>query len=420
MKLEEILSELPYLAGLPKEEVARLATVCRTFDVEAGTTVIEQGADPSDLLVIIEGNFKAVREGAAGNVVLGTSSVGQVLGEMSLLENQPTSAKVTAVTDGKLLRIPGSELDSITSSPEVVNRMLRTVTKRLREREAALLQSEKLAALGTLTAGLLHEVNNPAAALMRAGAELKEAADRLTPEIESPSLTALQRSDRTRAVASLLAESSIDPKLAGSLVAQGWDPERFRAIPANERQQTADLAHLRQLASEVVMAAGRLSELVGTVKRWTFHDQGTSNDVDLVTVIRDSLTLLRHKVGSLELRTVLPNSLQIQARGGELSQVLTNLIDNAIDAAKSTLTISLQSDDEQAVITVTDDGQGIPPDKIDRIWEPFFTTKPPGKGSGLGLAVSARLIADHGGLINVESRPGETRFVVRIPLRPRT
>jgi signal transduction histidine kinase len=230
----------------------------------------------------------------------------------------------------------------------------------------------------------------------------------------------LQRSDRTRAVASLLAESSIDPKLAGSLVAQGWDPERFRAIPANERQQTADLAHLRQLASEVVMAAGRLSELVGTVKRWTFHDQGTSNDVDLVTVIRDSLTLLRHKVGSLELRTVLPNSLQIQARGGELSQVLTNLIDNAIDAAKSTLTISLQSDDEQAVITVTDDGQGIPPDKIDRIWEPFFTTKPPGKGSGLGLAVSARLIADHGGLINVESRPGETRFVVRIPLRPRT
>jgi signal transduction histidine kinase len=415
MNASDILAQLPYLSGLPSDEVERLATVCRMFDVSEGTVVIEQGADPSDLLVIMEGTFRATREGPNGSVVLGTSTAGQVLGEMSLLENRPTTARVSALTDGKLLRIPGSEIESITSSPQMANQILRTVTRRLREQETALVQSEKLAALGTLTAGLLHEVNNPAAALIRAGSELAIAAGELAPDLEIAPLSALGRSDRTRALAAILSSSGVDPRLAGSLVAQGWDEEKLSAVPAEDRTQVANLAHIRQLASEVVVAATRLSELVGTVKRWTHHDQGERQLVDMVVVVQDTLTILRHKSVGIEVVTELPEKLTVDGRGGELSQVVTNLIDNALDAASSRVTVSLTASDDEVCLAVEDDGSGVPSEVRERIWEPFFTTKAPGKGTGLGLAISQRIAADHGGSLSFESRPGHTRFELRIP-----
>jgi len=413
----DILAQVPYFAALPPQEIERLGSICNVVDTPQGTVVIEEGAAPGDLFVVLEGTFRAARKGASGDLVLGTSSVGDVIGEMSLLEGRPTSAQVVAQTPGQLLRIPGTEIESLMASPEVAMRMLRTVTTRLRERETALVQAEKLAALGTMTAGLLHEVNNPAAALINAGSRLQETVARLVPSTGEVALSPLQRSDRVRALAKLLHSWGVDPKLAGSLVAQGWDEEKLGATPEAERQQTAELAHVRQLTSEMLLAATRLSELVGTVKRWTFHDQGERNDVDLVTVVSDSLTLLRHKSSSLRVTTKLPDSLTVEAQGGELSQVVTNLIDNAIDAASQKITIELGEDSGQATLVVEDDGPGIPSEKANKIWEPFFTTKAPGKGSGLGLAISQRIVNDHGGTLTFESKPGQTRFVLRLNKR---
>lgn len=417
MNPEDVLSQVPYLAGLPESEIERLGRICNVFEVPSGRVVIEEGAAPGDLFVILEGSFRAVRAGPNGDVVLGTSTVGEVIGEMSLIEDRPTSATVIAQTPGKLLRIPGSEIGNLMNSPQMTNQMLRTVIPRLREREAALGQAEKLAALGTMTAGLLHEVNNPAAALQRAGSDLAETTARLVPSHDPEPLTPLQRSDRTRAVAAVLVAAGADPKLAGSLVALGWNEDHLAVVPESELAQVAGLAHVRQLANEVVMAATRLAELVGTVKRWTYHDQGELHDVDLVTVVEDSLTLLRHKTGTVQVTTRLPESLQIEGRGGELSQVVTNLLDNAIDAQAGEVVIELSDDDGQATLIIEDDGNGIPPEKAERIWEPFFTTKAPGKGTGLGLALSQRIIIDHGGSISLESQPGRTRFLVRLPKR---
>ncbi|MCA1737152.1 MAG: cyclic nucleotide-binding domain-containing protein [Actinobacteria bacterium] len=414
MNPADILAQVPYFAALPAQEIERLGSICNIVDTPQGTVVIEEGAAPGDLFVVLEGTFRAARKGASGDLVLGTSSVGEVIGEMSLLEGRPTSAQVVAQTPGKLLRIPGTEIETLMASPEVSMRMLRTVTTRLRERETALVQAEKLAALGTMTAGLLHEVNNPAAALINAGSRLEEAVGRLVPSAGAVTLSPLQRSDRVRALARLLTSSGVDSKLAGSLVAQGWDEEKFGATPEAERQKVAELAQIRQLTSEMLLAATRLSELVGTVKRWTFHDQGERNDVDLVTVVLDSLTLLRHKSSSLRVSTKLPDTLTVEAQGGELSQVVTNLIDNAIDAASQKITIELGEDSGQATLVVEDDGPGIPSEKANKIWEPFFTTKAPGKGSGLGLAISQRIVNDHGGSLTLDSQPGRTRFVLRL------
>ncbi|MDQ3500473.1 MAG: cyclic nucleotide-binding domain-containing protein, partial [Actinomycetota bacterium] len=367
MNATDILTQVPYFAALPAQEIERLGSICNIVDTPQGTVVIEEGAAPGDLFVVLEGTFRAARKGASGDLVLGTSSVGEVIGEMSLLEGRPTSAQVVAQTPGKLLRIPGTEIETLMASPEVSMRMLRTVTTRLRERETALVQAEKLAALGTMTAGLLHEVNNPAAALINAGSRLEEAVGRLVPSAGAVTLSPLQRSDRVRALARLLASSGVDSKLAGSLVAQGWDEEKLGATPEAERQKVAELAQIRQLTSEMVLAATRLSDLVGTVKRWTFHDQGERNDVDLVTVVLDSLTLLRHKSSSLRVSTKLPDTLTVEAQGGELSQVVTNLIDNAIDAASQEIAIELVENSGEATLVVEDDGPGIPSEKANKI-----------------------------------------------------
>ena len=165
------------------------------------------------------------------------------------------------------------------------------------------------------------------------------------------------------------------------------------------------------------MAAARISELVNAVKRWTYSGQGPLQDVDLNQVIRDSLTLLRHKASGKKLNLVLADGLpSIPGRGVELSQVVTNLIDNALDASASEVKVMTTSAPHEVLVEVSDDGPGIPADQVSRIWEPFYTTKPPGVGTGIGLPITRRIIADHGGRIDVESRPAQTVFTVHLPI----
>jgi signal transduction histidine kinase len=164
------------------------------------------------------------------------------------------------------------------------------------------------------------------------------------------------------------------------------------------------------------MAAARISELVNAVKRWTYSGQGPVQDVDLNQVINDSCTLLRHKASGKKLELVFADGLPtIQARGAELSQVVTNLVDNALDAAASHVTVKTTVSSHEVLLEVADDGGGIPEDHISRIWEPFYTTKPLGIGTGIGLPISQKIIADLGGRIEVASKPGLTVFSVHLP-----
>jgi signal transduction histidine kinase len=209
--------------------------------------------------------------------------------------------------------------------------------------------------------------------------------------------------------------------LAASLVSQGWSPDMVtsQASDQSELGRLARLVHARQLALEVGMAAARISELVNAVKRWTYSGQGPVQDVDLNQLIIDSCTLLRHKASGKKLDLALADGLPtIPARGVELSQVITNLIDNALDAASSNVTVKTTAAPHEVVLEVFDDGGGIPADQISRIWEPFYTTKPLGIGTGIGLPISRKIIADHSGRIEVQSKPGLTVFEVHLPTDP--
>jgi signal transduction histidine kinase len=419
MSLYEILSQLPYFSGLPEEELEALCRTAESIAVERGQEVIEEGTMPDALLVVADGTFEATRRSGNEEVRLGEASAGEVLGEMSILEDRPASASVRALEPATLIRVPVEQFRHVLADPRLAAAMFSTVTKRLRDREAALIQSEKLTSLGVLAAGLLHEVNNPAAAIGRAAHHLAELAQSLVPSQETVQLSALQRADREDELTEVLTAAGVSQSadLASSLVAQGWTVERFLAEAAepDEQGKLARLVHARQLATEVVMAAGRISDLVGAVKRWAYTGQGPVQSVDLNQNLADSATLLKHKAAGLKLTLEKDDMPSVSGRGVELSQVMTNLLDNALDAAATGVIVRTKSTDQEVTVEFEDDGPGIAPDLLTRIWEPFFTTKPPGQGSGLGLSITRRIVAAHGGRIEVESAPGCTVFRVILP-----
>ena len=414
----EALANLPYFSGLPVDQIATLFQACEVIEVERGQVVIEQGSPPEGLLVVVEGVFEATREAGSEQIRLGDAGKGEVLGEMSILENQVASATVRALEKGTLIKVPVEVFRQTLSDPGLLGELVGTVTKRLREREAALFQNEKLASLGVLSAGLLHEVNNPAAAIARAAHHLAIVAEELVPAREAVALSPLQRARREQEMTQILEAAGLeDPMdLAASLVAQAWGPDAVSDTSPSEIGRLARLVHARQLALEVGMAAARISELVNAVKRWTYSGQGPVQDIDLNQVIQDSVTLLKHKASGKKLELTLSDGLpSIPGRGVELSQVVTNLIDNALDASVSQVSVTTTAAPHEILLEITDDGAGIPPDQVSRIWEPFYTTKPPGLGTGIGLPITRRIIADHGGRIEVESRPGRTVFAVHLP-----
>ncbi|HUO47016.1 MAG TPA: ATP-binding protein [Acidimicrobiia bacterium] len=421
MTVYEILAELPYFLALPEDELEKLCQAAETIDVASGEVILEEGDELGALLIVADGSFEVTRRTGQNDVVLGVAGTGEVLGEMSVLEGRPASATLTALTDARVIRLPMAALDHILSNLPFLKGMFLTMIQRLREREASLVHAEKLAALGTMTAGLLHEVNNPAAAIKRSAAGLVQAADRLMAAGPIPEMSALERAEKEDELVQLLEERGVaEPQeVAGSLVAMGWDPVHLREAAKGDGEEMARLAqlgHARQLASEVAMAAERLSELVGAVKTWVYLDQGARQPFNVNTAVEQAVALLRHKTGDiqvvLELEPTLPS---IEASGAELNQVVTNLIDNAIHAARTEVTIRTRTESTEIVCEVEDDGPGVPAALADRIWEPFFTTKPPGEGSGLGLSIARRIVESHRGRLLLLSEP-TTCFVMRLPL----
>jgi len=455
------LRQIPLFADLSEEDLERLYRMAETVSIPAGQLVLSEG-DPGDsLYVVLEGELEVTKRQGSQDVLLALYDPGQFFGEMALLEQAPRSASVRTVQESRLLVISQAAFQSLLScSPSAPLRILHTVTSRLRSTESALIQNEKMAALGTLAAGLAHELNNPAAAIRRSAAQLRDAMaerDRLAARLHSlatdqhqkESLGALQEeiterkitasqgdplalSDQEDELQDWLEDHGVEEAwdLAPGLVSYGWDSGELERL-AQEFSPTQLPVVVRWLGAtssvyglleEVGQSAEAMSEIVKAVKTYSYLDQAPIQEVDVIASLENTLVLLRPKLtADISItRDYADDVPRIEAYGSELNQVWTNIIDNAIDAmqARGELALHTYAEDSDVIVEIIDNGPGIPSEMQLRIFEPFFTTKAPGVGTGLGLHIAYSIVVNkHHGLIKVVSKPGETRFRVVLPVR---
>jgi signal transduction histidine kinase len=425
--------------------------------VNAGELLVDDQEMVESVWVVLEGKLQLLKRVEGTEVPVDQIHVGDSIGEIPLISRTTAGFIVRSITPARLLKIPGPIfLETVRSCASVAQTVLRTIGERLRKYQRMLQQRERMAGLGTISAGLAHELNNPAAAANRAAEHAIEAIEtiqalaRKMSEAEwSPAghkvllsladlrldrveeLDPVTRSDREEALCTWLDGHGVADswELTAPLVSLGLTSERLQSMigddPIGALELTAQMQWVERLASaaqlmgEVRQSMTRITELVRAVKAYSHADHLTPRTDDVHTAIDNTLTMFGHKLRAAKVdvvrvfdRTVPP----IATYGGELHQVWTNLIDNAIDAGGKSLRIETSRDGACARIDVVDDGPGIPADVVPRIFDPFFTTKDIGKGTGLGLDIVQRIVAHHRGTVSVESRPGETRFSIRLPL----
>jgi len=445
---------------LSDEELAEWAAVAKPYDHRAGEIIAEQGEVPTGVILLLEGLAQAViTEGGAPEPV-GRQRSPTWMGAIAVLTGDPLPVRMYAETDCHAARIEPDDFRRLALAQKSVHgRVMRQVAPVMSRVTAIESSRERLASLGTMAAGLAHELNNPAAAAQRAAAQLAEAIDVVGAAVghfvesgverrEAETLVALQRQalagaeSRTAldALDAADAEDELSDRLEALGVAEPWraaEPlaaagvdeawlERLAAAagPATGAAVAWVAATLtaRSLAGELQESTRRMSDLVGAVKEYTYMDRGDRVEVDLHEGLETTLKVLGHKLKhtSIEVVRDYDRSLpRLTVFGSELNQVWTNLLDNAIDALgeHGTITIATRQDNACALVDVRDDGPGIPPEARDRVFDSFFTTKEVGAGTGLGLATARRIVVDrHNGSLTFDSEPGRTTFHVSLPL----
>ena len=450
------LRGVPVFADLPDDQLVWFISQSQEINLKAGDTYLRQG-DPADaMFVILEGQMQGRGELGGETIVLSMKpgDVGGVL-PFSRMKQFPVTGR--AVSDGRALRFPASSFPELVQKmPVLAQRLVALMSDRIRETTRFEQQRDRLAALGKLSAGLAHELNNPASAAKRAASQLRGMLYRirdashelgrreLTPaqksEIEKleaaliardePPLGALAVSDLEDQIDSLLRSHGQDGlwQLAADLAGKGIQPAVVESLFATLGAETGRAALLRiaallevaSLLQEIESSTSRISDLVRAIKEYTFMDQAPVQNVDIVKSLETTLTIMNHKLkkGVAVQRDYQRIPLLVNSFGSELNQVWTNIIDNAIDAmgGKGKLRVRTYREDSCVVVEIGDSGPGISPEVQAHIFEPFFTTKGVGEGTGLGLDTALRIVKKHKGTIQVNSKPGDTRFQVWLPL----
>jgi signal transduction histidine kinase len=451
------LRSIPFLAGLGDEDLERIEAATVERRIAAGEDLFAEGDDGRHAYVIVEGELEILKRSGDREVLLAVRGPGDVVGEMSLLEDAPRMAGARARSDTLMLEVPKVVFDELLeTSPAAARSLFEALLARWRETEARLRQREQMAQLGTLSAGLAHELNNPAAAAQRAAARFESAAlsladataalqatgapGSLVPVIDRIAaaprrqLGSLARSDREEELIRRLERMGVQnaTSLAGTLGAADGDVvdgsldelagfgDRIAAAAITVAVARREVAELAALALD---ATSRISEIVGAVKSYAFTGQSPVQEVRLSRMLDDTLVLLAHKLADIEVTRDYGEVPPIQAFGSELNQVWANLIDNAVDAIREAdrepgrIVVRTRSADGWVIVEVEDDGCGIPAHVVPRVFDSFFTTKPPGSGTGLGLNISYGIVTHrHGGEIEIDSEPGRTTVRVRLPM----
>ena len=454
--LIDALRAVPVFEGLSAEQLGWFASNAEDLRYSTGDVVVEAGSPADRLFVIISGEIHGRKK--AGDPLF-VATAGMVSGMLPYSRMTEFPATVRAGMPTRLAVLHTDRFaEMFRHIPDIQPRLVGLLTDRVRESTRNDQQREKLAALGKLSAGLAHELNNPASAVRRSTTGLRDAIATLREanfglcreelsddvlshlaEIEqevadgmtgSPVMDALERSDKEDHITQELEKLGIAKawELSPALVEAEADDDCLAKLSQQFPGKTLGLA-LRRLAAtievekilrQIESSASRISDLVKAIKEYTYMDQSGEKEIDLHDGLESTLTMLHHDLkNGINVRREYDKTLpHICARGSELNQVWTNVIDNSIDAmqGKGELTIRTAREDGYALVDISDNGPGIPPTIKDRIFEPFFTTKPIGEGTGLGLDTVYRIVRQHKGNIRVDSHPGETHFQVLLPI----
>jgi signal transduction histidine kinase len=450
------LLRVPVFADLPDDQLDWFISQAEELHLKAGETYSRQGEPANAMYVILEGHLQGRGE-LNGDVIVFDLGPGDVTGVLPYSRMKQFTVSQRAETDSRGLRFPASLFpDLIQKMPELTKRLVGLMSDRIREVTRLEQQRDRLASLGKLSAGLAHELNNPASAAKRAASQLGHMLKRIrdaSVELGRRDLTPTQKAEIEKLEASFTQPDIVPPDaltisdledqidsllrshgqndlwmLAAGLARRNIKPEMVESLFANLDAETARAALVRIAASveiasllhEIESSTSRISDLVGAIKEYTHMDQAPVLNVDVVKSLETTLTILNHKLkqGVVVQRDYQPVPLLVNSFGSELNQVWTNIIDNAIDAmhGKGELRVRTYRDDGCAVVEITDNGPGIPEEVEPHIFEPFFTTKGVGEGTGLGLDTVQRIVKKHRGNIQVNSKPSETRFQVWLPL----
>jgi len=455
--LAERLAAHRTIGSAPREQLAWIAShgcLCR---YGAGGIVTTRGGRVAGLYVVLTGHLSIHVDRGAGPRKVMEWLAGDVTGLLPYSRLTGPPGDVVAEEPSELLLVPREDLPAlIRECPDVTAILVHVMVDRARQFTSADLQDEKMLSLGRLSAGIAHELNNPASAIVRSASLLAERLEAL--EIAARALgasltreqlamadrmiractagrdhgrSAIEQADREEAIATWLEAHGVDGSAAEALAESAVTPDALDALAAaldpgslaTALQGLAASCSARAIVSDIEIAAERIHALVAAIKRFTYMDREPAlARVDVGQGIRDTLAVLQGKARAKSVRLTVridPDLPPIEAYGGELNQLWANLIDNAFDAigAGGAVEIEAAPHGGAVLVRVVDDGPGIPESIRGRIFDPFFTTKPVGQGTGLGLDLVRRLVARHHGEIEVESRPGRTEFRVTLPGR---
>jgi len=461
------LRKVPILASLKDDELYCVQSV-RELRLGLDDILIRQGEPAHFFYILLEGELRIFQTMADGrDITLGKIEAGNTFGELPLLANIPNAASIQAAQSSRLVQLNEEQFwNLMTTCPTVRKAILGNMAYRFQKMQSVTLQQEKMASLGTLAAGLMHELNNPGAAARRAASQLRANLMRmheltacfsereLTREqkmcmfdLQRQALSAkpsivmnsLEQSDAEEALAEWMEEAHIDNawKMAPTLVSIGLDAEHLQCVRkdfdgpllGDALSWLEAMVSSMQLVGTIEESIGRVSDLVHAVKSYAYEGKGQKQTIDINNSIHATMLILAHKMREKEIvleKNFAPDLPALHSECTGLNQIWTNLLDNAIDAVGQHGRIRVKTWSEPSstdpkrakidlCISVSDNGAGIPLESQAQIFDPFYTTKPVGVGTGIGLGIVQRIVDQYNGTIRFSSQPGNTEFVVRLP-----
>ena len=467
---EELFAQLrkvPILSSLKDEELHCLEGA-QDVHVAAGEVIARQGTVAHYFWILLEGELRVHQTQADGNdILMANIESGTAFGELPLLTNVPNVGGIDAVRPSRLLQLNEDQFwNLMTSCPQVRKSILSNMAYRFQKMQSITMQQEKMASLGTLAAGLMHELNNPGSAARRAASQLRENLMRMHEislkfkerdftkdqkqcmyDLQKQALTAkkpimmnsLDQSDAEEALAEWMESANIENawKMAPTLVSIGMNAKELERVRNDFDGPLLDQAlswleaivSSMQLVGTIEESIGRITDLVHAVKSYAYEGRGQKQTIDVNDSIHATLVILGHKLREKEIvleKNFASDLPPLHSDCTGLNQIWTNLLDNAIDAVPQHGQIRVHTWAEKKTatsgeptvdlcISVSDNGVGIPLESQPQIFDPFYTTKPVGVGTGIGLGIVQRIVEQYGGVIRFSSEPGNTEFVVRLP-----